>query len=51
MSRVPLRFRDWWDDYDSFFNEPSLRTSRILDQHFGTGLRYGSDQFNKKKKI
>uniref|UniRef100_A0A336LY47 CSON004436 protein n=1 Tax=Culicoides sonorensis TaxID=179676 RepID=A0A336LY47_CULSO len=38
MSRVPLRFRDWWDDYDSFF-EPSLRTSRLLDQHFGTGLR------------
>jgi len=38
MSRVPLRYRDWWDDYDSFF-DPSLRTSRILDQHFGTGLR------------
>lgn len=31
MSLVPLLFRDWWDDFD--------RPSRILDQHFGLGLR------------
>lgn len=33
MSLVPLVFRDWWDDFD--VNRPS----RLLDQHFGTGLR------------
>ncbi|CRL00023.1 CLUMA_CG013311, isoform A [Clunio marinus] len=41
MSNVPLRFRDWWDDYDldfdSSFRRP--RTSRLIDQHFGTALR------------
>lgn len=31
MSLVPLLFRDWWDDFD--------RPSRLLDQHFGLGLR------------
>lgn len=30
---VPLLFRDWWDDEEFF------RPSRLLDQHFGTGLR------------
>ena len=30
MSTVPLMFRDWWDDFD--------RPSRLLDQHFGSGL-------------
>lgn len=30
---VPLFFRDWWNDDD--FG----RTSRLLDQHFGLGLR------------
>lgn len=34
MSLVPLLYRDWWDD-DDFFG----RHSRLLDQHFGTGLR------------
>lgn len=34
MSVVPLSFRDWWDDWDRPF-----RSSRILDQEFGTGLR------------
>uniref|UniRef100_A0A0K8WH18 Protein lethal(2)essential for life n=1 Tax=Bactrocera latifrons TaxID=174628 RepID=A0A0K8WH18_BACLA len=34
MSVVPLMFRDWWDDF-----EFPTRTSRLLDQHFGTGLR------------
>ncbi|KXJ78067.1 hypothetical protein RP20_CCG005665 [Aedes albopictus] len=34
MSLVPMMFRDWWDDFDS-----PLRSSRLLDQHFGTGLR------------
>lgn len=33
MSLVPLFFHDWWDDEDFF------RPSRLLDQHFGTGLR------------
>ncbi|CAH1365058.1 hypothetical protein MTP99_001361 [Tenebrio molitor] len=33
MSVVPLLFRDWWDDED--FSRPS----RLLDQHFGLGLR------------
>lgn len=35
MSVVPLLFRDWWDDFDM-----PIRTSRLLDQHFGTGLRW-----------
>lgn len=30
---VPLLFRDWWDEED--FHRPS----RLLDQHFGIGLR------------
>lgn len=34
MSLVPMMFRDWWEDFDS-----PLRSSRLLDQHFGTGLR------------
>lgn len=33
MSVVPLLYRDWWDDEDFF------RPSRLLDQHFGIGLR------------
>jgi hypothetical protein len=32
MSLVPLMFRDWWDEFD--------RPSRLLDQHFGLGLRH-----------
>lgn len=36
MSKVPLMFRDWWTDLDEF---PSFRTSRIFDQHFGSGLK------------
>nr|AIU47039.1 heat shock protein [Phenacoccus solenopsis] len=36
MSLVPLLFRDWWDDLDHFDRE---RPSRLLDQHFGLGLR------------
>jgi crystallin alpha B len=32
MSLVPLLFRDWWDDLE--------RPSRLLDQHFGLGLRH-----------
>nr|NP_001296053.1 protein lethal(2)essential for life-like [Plutella xylostella]AHW45926.1 small heat shock protein [Plutella xylostella] len=31
MSLVPMMFRDWWDDWE--------RPSRLLDQHFGMGLR------------
>ncbi|XP_035435622.1 protein lethal(2)essential for life [Spodoptera frugiperda] len=31
MSIVPLMFRDWWDEWD--------RPSRLLDQHFGMGLK------------
>lgn len=34
MSIVPLAFRDWWDDFDRPF-----RSSRLLDQEFGTALR------------
>lgn len=43
MSNVPMHFRDWWNDYDlgvdvdSFFSRP--RTSRLIDQHFGTAIR------------
>lgn len=42
MSNVPLRFRDWWDDYDTNWDFDSFRrprTSRLIDQHFGTSLR------------
>ncbi|CAH0713228.1 unnamed protein product, partial [Brenthis ino] len=31
MSIVPMIFRDWWDDWE--------RPSRLLDQHFGMGLK------------
>ncbi|XP_025989351.2 protein lethal(2)essential for life [Solenopsis invicta] len=34
MSIVPLVFRNWWDDFD----RSSTTMSRLLDQHFGTGL-------------
>lgn len=34
MSIVPLMFRDWWDDFETPF-----RSSRLLDQQFGTGLK------------
>lgn len=33
MSLVPMLFRDWWDDMDT------SRPSRLMDQHFGIGLR------------
>uniref|UniRef100_A0A1A9YUI8 SHSP domain-containing protein n=1 Tax=Glossina morsitans morsitans TaxID=37546 RepID=A0A1A9YUI8_GLOMM len=33
MSVVPLMFRDWWDELDF-----PMGTSRLLDQHFDTGL-------------
>ena len=42
MSNVPLTFRDWWVDADFDFDFDSLRrprTSRLIDQHFGTALR------------
>lgn len=41
MSNVPMRFRDWWDDYDMDFSDSFRRprTSRLIDQHFGTVLR------------
>ncbi|XP_066598623.1 protein lethal(2)essential for life-like isoform X2 [Prorops nasuta] len=32
MSIVPLVFRDWWDELDR-------PMSRLMDQHFGSGLR------------
>jgi crystallin alpha B len=31
MSIVPLMFRDWWEEFD----RPA---SRLIDQHFGSGL-------------
>lgn len=34
MSVVPMMFRDWWDEW-----ETPMRSSRLLDQHFGSGLR------------
>lgn len=34
MSNIPLMYRDWWDEFDL-----PMRTSRLLDQHFGTGLK------------
>lgn len=40
MSNVPMRFRDWWDDYDMDFDSfRRPRTSRLIDQHFGNVLR------------
>lgn len=41
MSLVPIFFRDWWDD--GWWNGP-LRTSRILDQRFGSGI-FNDDLF------
>lgn len=44
MSRVPLMFRDRWNDYDDYFDMDTFRrprTSRLIDQHFGTVLRKG----------
>lgn len=38
MSVVPLSFRDWWEDWDRLSERP-FRSSRLLDQEFGTGLR------------
>lgn len=35
MSPMPILFRDWWDD--GWWNGP-LRTSRLLDQRFGSGI-------------
>ncbi|XP_053687684.1 protein lethal(2)essential for life-like [Sabethes cyaneus] len=34
MPLVPILFRDWWEDC---WDTP-LQTSRLMDQHFGTGL-------------
>ncbi|XP_055629901.1 protein lethal(2)essential for life-like [Toxorhynchites rutilus septentrionalis] len=34
MPLVPILFRDWWDDC---WDAP-VRSSRILDQHFGSGI-------------
>ena len=41
MSKVPMMFRDWWDEYDMDFDNyrRPARTSRLMDQHFGTALR------------
>lgn len=44
MSSIPLRFREWWDEHDrDFDNNMSSwrwpRTSRLVDQHFGTTFR------------
>ncbi|CAO1430300.1 unnamed protein product [Diamesa tonsa] len=41
MSKVPMMFRDWWDEYDMDFDNyrRPARTSRLIDQHFGTALR------------
>lgn len=40
MSIVPMRFRDWWDDWEQQTAlAPFSRTSRLLDQQFGLGLR------------
>lgn len=36
MSVVPLMFRDWWDDWETHM---PMRSSRLMDQQFGTGLR------------
>ncbi|XP_053686974.1 protein lethal(2)essential for life-like [Sabethes cyaneus] len=42
MSLVPMFFRDWWDD--SWWPSPFGRTSRIFDQHFGSGI-FNEDLF------
>lgn len=34
MSMVPMMFRNWWDD----IIDAPIRTSRIIDQHFGSGI-------------
>ncbi|KAA2228110.1 Hsp20 family protein [Salinarimonas soli] len=34
MSIVPMMFRDWWEDWERI-----ERPSRLLDQHFGMGLK------------
>ncbi|XP_055608237.1 protein lethal(2)essential for life-like [Uranotaenia lowii] len=34
MSRMPIIFRNWWDDC---WDVP-LRSSQLLDQHFGSGI-------------
>ena len=48
MSNVPMRFRDWWDDYDLDFDSfRRPRTSRLIDQHFGTA--FDSTKFNQRK--
>lgn len=44
MSNIPMRFRDWWDEYDRDFDSNMStwrwpRTSRLVDQHFGTTFR------------
>lgn len=40
MSNVPMRFRDWWDEYDMDFDSfRRPRTSRLINQHFGDVLR------------
>lgn len=36
MSVVPMMFRDWWNDWERWDHD---RPSRLLDQHFGMGLR------------
>lgn len=36
MSLVPLVLRDWYDDIDRFDRDGY---SRLLDQHFGLGLK------------
>ncbi|XP_055533244.1 protein lethal(2)essential for life-like [Wyeomyia smithii] len=42
MSLVPIFFRDWWDD--GWWPSPFGRTSRLFDQHFGSGI-FSDDQF------
>lgn len=41
MSQIPLRYRNWWEDWDaefqSMFPQP-FHTSRLFDQRFGLGL-------------
>lgn len=40
MSNIPLTFGNWWDEYDVDFDSfRRPRTSRLIDQHFGTVLR------------
>lgn len=39
MSIIPLRYRDWWDDWDTTSSLGPFRTSRLADQQFGHGLR------------